>query len=135
MEKHSKNSYQVAKFLESHPAVGKVNHPALPSHKGHAIAMKQFSGHSGVFSFYLKENSYEKAIKFFNGLKFIPICTSLGGVETTVAYPREMSHPKYSDEECMEMGVTHSLVRISIGIEDCEDLIADLKRSLDGIED
>lgn len=134
MEKHSENSYKVAKFLESHPAVEQVNHPALKSHKGHEIAMKQFSGHSGVFSFYLKGNSHEKAIKFFNGLKFIPICTSLGGIESTMAYPREMSHPKFSDEECLAMGVTYGLVRMSVGIEECDDIINDLKGALDGME-
>ncbi|XP_070501485.1 putative cystathionine gamma-lyase 2 [Chironomus tepperi] len=134
MEKHSENSYKVAKFLESHSAVEQVNHPALESHSGHKVAMKQFSGHSGVFSFYLKDNSHEKAIKFFNGLKFIPICTSLGGIETTMAYPREMSHPKFSDEECFSMGVTYGLIRISVGIEECDDIINDLRDALDGID-
>jgi cystathionine gamma-lyase len=131
MERHAENSFAVAKWLETHPKVGKVNHPALKSHAGHEIAIKQAYGHSGIFSFYFKEDNYEKTQKFFAALKLIPVCTSLGGVETTVAFPREMSHGRYSDDEVYRMGVTYNLIRISIGIEDVEDIIADLEQALE----
>lgn len=133
MEKHFDNSYKVAKWLEVHPKIGKVLHPSLPSHDGYDISIKQTYGHSGIFSFYLKDDDYEKTKKFFETLKMMPLCTSLGGVETTISFPRDMSHKNRSDEECLEVGVTNSLIRLSVGIEDVEDIIEDLKQALDVI--
>lgn len=133
MEKHFENSYKVAKWLEKHPKIGKVLHPSLPTHIGHEISLKQSYGHSGIFSFYLKEDNYEKTRKFFDTLKLMPLCTSLGGVETTISFPREMSHLKRTTEECLEVGVTNSLIRLSVGIEDVEDIIEDLNQALDAI--
>lgn len=133
MEKHFENSYKVAKWLQVHPKIEKVLHPSLPTHIGYNISIKQSYGHSGIFSFYLKDNDYEKTKKFFETLKMMPLCTSLGGVETTISFPREMSHKNRTDEESLEVGVTNSLIRISVGIEDVEDIIQDLKQALDVI--
>lgn len=130
MEKHFENSLAVALFLEAHPKISKVLHPSLPSFKGHNTSLKQCYGHSGIFSFYLKEDNYEKSRKFLNNLKFIPLATSLGGVETTISFPRDMSHENWNIEECIKVGVTNSLIRISVGIEDVEDVIDDLRQAL-----
>lgn len=130
MEKHFENSYKVAKWLEKHPKIEKVLHPALPSHRGYKISLKQFYGYSGVFSFYLKGNDYEKTRKFFSSLKMMPLATSFGGVESTICFPREMSHTNRTDEECLELGVTNSLIRLSVGIEDVRDIIEDLRQAL-----
>jgi cystathionine gamma-lyase len=133
MERHSENAYKVARWLQAHPKIEKVNHPALRSYEGHEISLKQCYGHSGIFSFYIKGNSYDRTQKFYNSLKTIWICTSFGGVETSVSFPREMSHLSYSDEEAERIGVTNSLVRISTGIEDVHVIIADLEQALEQI--
>lgn len=133
MEKHFENSVAVAKWLEDHPKIGKVMHPSLPSHDGYEISLKQCYGHSGIFSFYLKEDNYEITKKFFESLKMIPLATSLGGVETTISFPREMSHRKWTLEECYKVEVTNALIRLSVGIEDVEDIIGDLEKALSEI--
>jgi cystathionine gamma-lyase len=123
LNRHFENGYKIAKWLENHSKIEKVNHPALKSHEGHEIALRQSYGHSGIFSFYIKEKSNEKINKFFAALKLIPVATSLGGVETTIALPRETSHFYYTDEEAAAMDVTRNLIRLSVGIEDVEDII------------
>lgn len=133
MDKHFENSVTVAKWLEAHPKIGKVLHPSLPSHEGFEVSLKQCYGHSGIFSFYLKEDNYEITRKFFDNLKLIPFATSLGGVESTISFPREMSHRKWTLEECYKVDVTNALIRLSVGIEDVEDIIGDLKNALDAI--
>lgn len=133
MEKHFENSVAVAKWLENHPKIGKVLHPSLPSHDGFKVSLKQCYGHSGVFAFYLKEDSYEVTKKFLENLKLIPFATSLGGVETTISFPREMSHRLWKLEDCLKFGITYALLRLSVGIEDVDDIIGDLKNALDVI--
>jgi cystathionine gamma-lyase len=133
MEKHFENSYIVAKFLEMHPKVAKVNHPALKSHKGHKIAIKQSYGHSGIFSFYLNDDSIEKSRKFLRSLKLIIVGESLGGTETMASLPWLMSHVSMSDEEKLQVGITVGLIRITVGLEDVEDIVEDIQLALEEI--
>jgi cystathionine gamma-lyase len=129
MEKHSENAFAVAVFLDSHPKVDKVFHPFLKSHKKHQIALKQSSGHSGILSFYLA-GTLEQSENFFNSLNLILVAQSLGGVETTASFPWSMSHADVSEEQRLEVGVTQSLIRLSVGLEDVSQIIGDLKHAL-----
>jgi cystathionine gamma-lyase len=130
MERHFENSYAVAKFLESHDKIEKVNHPSLKSHPGYKIAVSQSYGHSGVFSFVIRNGSLENSITFFNALKLIAVGESLGGTESLASFPWMMTHAWMSEEERIKAGVTNSLIRISIGVEDIYDLIDDIKQAL-----
>lgn len=129
MEQHSKSSYAVATFLEAHPKVEKVFHPSLKSHKNHEIALKQSYGHSGIMSFYLK-GSLEQSKKFFKALKLVIVSQSLGGVETSASFPWTMSHSDLPEKHRLDVGVTPTLVRLSVGLEDVTELIADLDQAL-----
>ncbi|TMW46213.1 hypothetical protein DOY81_008709 [Sarcophaga bullata] len=129
MEKHMSNAIIVAKFLEGHDFVEKVLHPALPSHPQHEIALKQTYGYSGVFSFYLKGNlANSKA--FLKALKVFTLAESLGGFESLAELPSIMTHASVPAEDRKKLGITDSLIRLSVGLEDAEDLIADLKNGL-----
>ncbi len=134
MEKHFENSYYVAKFLESHVKIEKVNHPALKKHDGHAIALKQSYGHSGVLSFIIKDATPERSEKFFKSLKLVTVGESLGGVETLASFPWLMTHGYLSEKERIESGVSCGLVRITIGLEDVRDIIDDLDNALRKID-
>ena len=130
MEKHSENSFAVAKFLSLHPKIEKVFHPSLTTHKNHEIALKQSYGHSGIMSFYLK-GTFEHAQKFFKSLKLVLVAQSLGGVETVASFPWSMSHSDMPENERLEAGVTQNLIRLSVGLEDPLEIIEDLKKSLE----
>lgn len=129
MEKHSENAFAVAKFLESHPNIEKVFHPSLKSHDKHKIALKQSYGHSGILSFYLK-GTFESSQKFFKSLKLILVAQSLGGVETIVSFPWAMSHSDMPEDHRLDVGVTQTLVRCSVGLEDITEIINDLDQAL-----
>lgn len=129
MKKHSINAYEVAKFLETHPKIVKVFHPALKTHDKHEVALMQSYGHSGVFSFYIK-GSIEESKKFFQSLKLILISESLGGVESNVSFPWMMSHADVPEKQRRAIGITDTLIRLSVGIEDSDDLVADLDQAL-----
>lgn len=129
MEQHFRNSYEIAQFLEAHPKVEKVYHPALKSHKNHEIALKQSYGNSGIMSFKIK-GSLEQSRKFFSSLKLIMIAESLGGVESSVAFPWTMSHSDICEVKRIEVGVTNTLIRFSVGLEDVTELIFDLDQAL-----
>ncbi|XP_070495282.1 cystathionine gamma-lyase-like [Chironomus tepperi] len=133
MEKHFENSYAVAKYLESHPKIEKVNHPALKSHQGFEIATKQSYGHSGILSFYIKNGTLEMSKTFFKSLKLVIVGESLGGTETLASFPWVMSHSTMPEDERIKAGVTESLIRISIGLEDVRDVIEDLGNALEAI--
>ncbi|CAH0695358.1 unnamed protein product [Spodoptera exigua] len=125
MERHKESALVVAKWLESHPKVIEVMHPGLPSHKHHDITKKQTSGHSGVFSFKhcgdLKESR-----KFLSSLKVFTLAESLGGYESLAELPSLMTHASVPEKQREELGITHALIRLSVGLEDVEDLLADL---------
>ena len=130
MERHSHNAVEIAKFLEAHPKVERVHYPGLPSHPQHELAKCQMRhGFSGMLSFEVT-GGYEKAKALVNGVKGITLAVSLGDTHTLIEHPASMTHTRYSKEEINEIGLTEGLVRLSVGIEDVEDIIQDLTNSL-----
>ncbi|MFP6740992.1 MAG: PLP-dependent aspartate aminotransferase family protein [Alphaproteobacteria bacterium] len=130
MERHSSNAQQVAEFLEAHDKVSKVIYPGLESHPQHAIAKAQMSGFSGMLSFELTGGiPAGKAV--MNGVKLAGLAESLGAVETMITHPATMTHAEVPDADRHARGLSDGLVRLSVGIEDVEDIIADLSQALD----
>ena len=129
MEIHMQNGIKVAKFLESHPKVKKVNHPWLESFKGHDIAVKQMKGCGSTFSFEMQ--SFDAAKKLLEGLKVCSLAVSLGALDTLIEHPASMTHASVPEELMKKQGLTKELVRISVGIEKVDDIIADLKQALE----
>ncbi|MEM3055474.1 MAG: aminotransferase class I/II-fold pyridoxal phosphate-dependent enzyme [Candidatus Bathyarchaeia archaeon] len=132
MERHNSNGIQVARYLEKHPKVKKVYYPGLRSHPQHTIAKKQMKGFGGVVSFEV-DGDFEKTMKFVENLKLCYLAASLGGVETLVTQPVTSSHYFISTEERKKAGITDQLVRLALGIEDPEDIIADLEQAFNNI--
>ncbi len=130
IRRQNESAMQIARFLESHPAVGRVFYPGLASHEGHAIAQKQMSGFGGMLSFMLKENSFDAVRRFVPRLRFAHAAANLGAVETIVGPPATTSHVECTAEERAAMGIPESLIRYSTGIENVEDLVADLEQAL-----
>jgi cystathionine gamma-lyase len=128
-ERHAANALKVARFLESHGKVERVFYPALPSHPGHNVAMKQMSSGGGMVTLTTKGDQ-DFTVRFLKKLSIFGLAESLGGVESLVGYPWMMSHASVPEEQRREMGVTPNLVRLSVGIEDADDLIADLETAL-----
>ncbi|XP_030755819.1 putative cystathionine gamma-lyase 2 [Sitophilus oryzae] len=126
MRQHSINGLTIAKYLEKHPKVEKVLHPGLKSHPQHELFKKQASGHSGTFSFYIKGGS-EETKTFLNNLKIFTTAESLGGYESLIKIPSIMTHASVPPEHRVVLGITGNLIRVSVGIEDVEDLVADLE--------
>src|SRR3989338_2349411 len=129
MERHAKNAGEVAKWLKEHKKVSKVFYPGLPTHPGFDIAKKQMSGFSGMISFEVK-GGLESAKKVVESLKVFSLAESLGGVESLVCYPPMMTHSSVPKEDRLRIGITDGLIRLSVGIEDVEDLVADLEKAL-----
>ncbi|MFQ5878045.1 MAG: trans-sulfuration enzyme family protein [Acidobacteriota bacterium] len=130
MRAHDANGRQVARFLSDHPRVERVLYPGLRSHPQHALALRQASGFGGMVSFVLKPDVDVE--RFFNGLQLCALAESLGGIETLVCQPSTMTHASVPREERERLGLSDSLVRISVGCEDVEDIVADLDRALRG---
>jgi cystathionine gamma-lyase/cystathionine beta-lyase/cystathionine gamma-lyase/homocysteine desulfhydrase len=128
MAQHNANGLALARFLESHPAVTRVLYPGLESHPQHALAKKQMHGFGGMLSFDV--GTFEAARRVMNRVKLMALAESLGGVETLISHPASMTHASVPPERRAEIGLTESLVRISAGIEDPEDLIDDLQQAL-----
>jgi cystathionine beta-lyase/cystathionine gamma-synthase len=128
MKQHESNGMAVAKFLEAHPKVKRVFHPGLESHPQHAIAKKQQTGFGAMLSFDL--GGIEPARRLLNHVKLCSLAESLGGVETLISHPATMTHASVPAEMRKQIGITDGLVRLSVGIEDVEDLIADLNTAL-----
>ena len=131
MEQHNRNSQAIAEYLEKHPKVKHVYYPGLPSHPQHALAKRQMKGFGAMLSFEL--GSLEAAQRMLRQVKVCSLGESLGGVETLISHPATMTHASVPAEERAKIGITDGLVRISVGIEDVEDLIADLDRSLGSV--
>ena len=129
MQRHSDNGYEIAKYLENHPAVDKVFYPRLKSHPQHELALRQMSESGGMVSFTFKSGKKEDAIKFLERLKVFTLAESLGGVESLANHPALMTHASIPADKRAELGISDDLVRLSVGIEDKEDLIADLERA------
>lgn len=129
MERHCKNAMKIAFFLEEHPAIEKVYYPGLPSHPQHEIALKQMSGFGGMISVVVK-GGLKNATSFLERTKLFSLAESLGGVESLIEHPAIMTHASVPEEIRNEIGVVDGLVRLSVGIETLEDLVADLDAAL-----
>lgn len=130
MERHCLNGRKIAEYLKAHPKIGKVYWPGFADHPNHAIAKKQMRDFGGMLSFTLKDDSLDKAIKLMESVELFSLAESLGGVESLINHPASMTHASIPKEERMKGGLVDSLIRLSIGIEDHEDLIADLEAAL-----
>jgi cystathionine gamma-lyase len=129
MREHAKNAQAVAEFLESHPEVARVYYPGLPSHPQHELAKRQMTGFGGMVSFVLTGDE-SRGIDFANRLQYFSLAESLGGVESLICHPARMTHGSIPKEDRERRGVTDGLLRLSVGIEDLEDLLEDLSRAL-----
>jgi cystathionine gamma-lyase/homocysteine desulfhydrase len=128
MEAHESSTKKIVDFLNSHPGVGKIYYPGLETHPQHDIAKKQSGGFGGMVSFDV--GSAEKADQMLKKVKYFTLAESLGAVESLISVPARMTHASIPAERRAELGITDGLVRISVGIEDVEDLIADLESAL-----
>ncbi|TES92778.1 MAG: aminotransferase class I/II-fold pyridoxal phosphate-dependent enzyme [Candidatus Cloacimonadota bacterium] len=129
MDRHEANAKKIAQYLEEHPNIEKVYYPFLESHPQYKLAKKQMSGGSGLIAFIIK-GGREKGKEFLNNLKLMVVAVSLGSVNTLIEHPASMTHSTYSPEELVEAGIPEGLIRLSVGIEDVEDLIEDIDQSL-----
>lgn len=130
MQRHCENGKAIAEFLKDHPKVGNVYYPGFENHPNHNIAKKQMKDYGGMVSFRLNDESREAAFKFLENTKVFTLAESLGGVESLVNHPVTMTHASIPEPERLKIGITDSLIRLSVGIEDIEDLIEDLKQAL-----
>ena len=132
MQRHCENGAKVAEFLESHPAVDKVYWPGLENHPNHKVAKSQMRDFGGMMSFTAVEDNYETAKKIVSSVRVFSLAESLGGVESLCGHPASMTHASIPKEEREKTGIKDSMIRLSVGIEDAEDLIADLKQAIEG---
>ena len=130
MERHCVNGRAVAEYLENHPKVEKVYWPGFKHHANHEVAKSQMKDFGGMISFTTKGNSYEKAKKIVENLKIFTLAESLGGVESLSGHPASMTHASIPKEEREKTGIVDSLIRLSVGIEDKDDLIEDLRQAI-----
>lgn len=130
MKKHCDNAITIANFLNTHPKVKKVYYPGLSTHQNFEIAKKQMKNFGGIVSFELKDG-FDAGKKLLNCLNLCSLAVSLGDTETLIQHPASMTHSSYSKEELKNAGLSEGLVRLSVGIEDVEDIIEDLKKGLD----
>ena len=130
MKRACRNAGRLAEFLKNHPAINKVNYQGFKTHPSHQLASTQMSDYGAMVSFDLKKDSLESAIGVLKKFKMFSLAESLGGVESLVGHPSTMTHASIPREERLKVGLTDSLIRLSVGIEDIEDLMADLDQAL-----
>jgi methionine-gamma-lyase len=130
MDAHCANALKVARFLEEHPMVERVIYPGLPSHPQHELAQRQMRAPGGMVSFEVR-GGREAGAAVIDHVKLISIAVSLGDIESLIQHPASMTHSTYTPEELAEVGIHEGLVRLSVGLEDPEDLIADLDGALE----
>lgn len=130
MQRHCENGKKIAEFLLNHPKIEKVYWPGFPNHPNHEIAKAQMDDFGGMISFVTKGNDYNEAIRIVENLKLFTLAESLGGVESLSGHPASMTHASIPKEIREKTGVVDSLIRLSVGIEDADDLIADLKQAI-----
>lgn len=133
VERHCSNGRAVAHFLRNHPKVGKVYWPGFEDHPNHEVAKKQMRDFGGMISFTLKSDSFQDASQLAQSLEVFSLAESLGGVESLVGHPASMTHASIPREERIKTGLVDSLLRLSVGIEDEEDLIDDLRQALEKV--
>jgi cystathionine gamma-lyase len=130
MQRHCENGEKIARWLKTHPKVDKVYWPGFEDHPNHAIAKRQMRGYGGMISFSLKGNRLEDAKKLAVGTTLFALAESLGGVESLIGHPATMTHASIPPEEREKIGIVDSLIRLSVGIEDVDDLISDLEGAM-----
>lgn len=128
MDRHCQSAQRVAEFLQNHPVVEKVFYPGLPSHQGYKYLSTQMKGAGGVIGFELK-GTLQDGINFINATELFSLAVSLGDAESLIQHPASMTHSPYTEEERLAAGISNGLIRISVGLEHCEDLIADLEQA------
>ena len=133
MQRHCENGEAIAKFLASHPKIDKVFWPGFETHPNHAIAKAQMKGFGGMVSFTLKGNRKEDAINLLSNTHLFSLAESLGGVESLIGHPVSMTHASIPKQEREKTGIVDSLIRLSIGVEDAEDLIEDIESALSNV--
>jgi len=130
MQRHCENGKTIAEYLKAHPKVGKVLWVGFEDHPNHHIAKKQMRGYGGMISFTLKDDNIEAALKVLSNTKLFSLAESLGGVESLIGHPATMTHASIPREDRVKNGLVDSLIRLSVGIEDVEDLIEDLAQAI-----
>ncbi|MBX2873273.1 MAG: cystathionine gamma-synthase [Saprospiraceae bacterium] len=130
VERACKNAKKIAKFLQSHPKTKNVYYPGFKDHPGHEIAKTQMRDYGGMVSFDLVQDNFEDAIRVLSGTKVFTLAESLGGVESLIGHPASMTHASIPRPERLKVGLTDSLIRLSVGVEDVDDLIDDLENAL-----
>jgi cystathionine beta-lyase len=133
MRQHCENGRQIAQWLKAHPQVEKVLYPGLVEHPGHAVAARQMRDFGGMISFTLKGDKLDDALKFLSNTHLFSLAESLGGVESLIGHPASMTHASIPKAEREKAGLKDSLIRLSVGIEDAEDLIEDLQKAFQAI--
>ncbi len=133
MDRHCSNAMAIAEFLNDHPKVGKVHYPGLADDPGHALAKKQMRLFGGMLSFTLANDSVENAMKVLSNTTVFSLAESLGGVESLIGHPASMTHASIPREDRIKAGLSDSLIRLSVGIEEVNDLIQDLDQALQGV--
>ena len=131
MERHNSNTLALAQFLESHPKVSAVYYPGLPSHPQHDLARRQMRGFGGLLAFQM--GSLERARTVLESVRLMALAESLGGVETLISHPATMTHASVPPERRLQIGITDDMIRLSVGIEDVDDLREDLEQALDRV--
>nr|MBF6609297.1 PLP-dependent transferase [Flavobacterium sp.] len=131
MQRHCENGEKVAEFLNNHPKVKRVYYPGLADHPFHEIAKKQMKGFGGMVTFTFSSGAKADSVKFLESLKVFTLAESLGGVESLANHPALMTHASIPEDKRRELGITDDLIRLSVGVEDSDDLIADLKQAFD----
>jgi cystathionine beta-lyase len=130
MQRHNENGMAVAHFLNQHPKVEMVYYPGLENHENHEIAKRQMKGFGGMVSFRLKDKTKEATLRMLQNFSVFTLAESLGGVESLVSHPVTMSHASIPAREREKLGITDSLTRLSVGVEDIDDLIEDIRKAL-----
>ncbi len=133
MERHCENARKVAEFLAAHPKVQKVNYPGFKFHPNHAVAARQMSDFGGMVSFTLKSDDIEAAKKLTTYTKIFTLAESLGGVESLIEHPASMTHASLPKEVRLQSGLEDTLIRLSVGVEDGDDLVEDLKQAIERV--
>jgi cystathionine beta-lyase/cystathionine gamma-synthase len=133
VQRACENAAVIAEYLAAHPKVGKVYWPGFATHPNHAVAKKQMRMFGAMVSFDLRDNTLENATTMLSSTHLFTLAESLGGVESLIGHPASMTHASIPREERLKVGLTDSLIRLSIGIEDAEDLVADLAAALEKI--
>ena len=130
MKAHCENGAKIANWLKANPKVGKVYWPGFEDHPGHEVAKKQMKAFGGMISFELKNDSVEEAKRVLSSTHLFSLAESLGGVESLINHPASMTHASIPREERIKNGLSDSLIRLSVGIEDGDDLIEDLNKAI-----